>query len=90
MAVLATLEKGVKLVEVEVSLENTGDTAADISSTVNVGELSYIVGIVGYVREDTNNSGVTVTKAGTNSITVTAQSVPAGATTTVKVVLIGY
>ena len=90
MAVIAVLQGGIKLVEVEISAENTGTSAADVSASATVGEVSRILGIVGYYREDTKNSGVTISVTLPNTVNVTFQSVPAGETTKVKVTLLGY
>ena len=89
MAVYHVTE-GYKITIVTVTLENTGTAAADISDTITVSELKTVLHILGVVREDTNNTGIVAKPAGDNKIDVTAQSVPAGAKTTFKLVVLGY
>ena len=86
---------GKKFVIGKVQLVNSDTVAKDVTATVTIPQLCYIIDVVGYKREDTNNSGVTVKKAGetgtaSNQIVVTAQSVPASSTTYVGITVLGY
>jgi len=90
MAIIGVLEDGKKLVSVAVTLSNSGTAAADVSSTVTVNELERITDLIGVVRKDANNSGVYVSISDPNKLSVTAQSVPAGSSTTVEIVVAGY
>lgn len=84
------LAEGSKLVIISTGLENTGTATANVTNTVTVPVLENIHDVVGVVREDANNSNVVVTVEKPNKIVVTAQDVPAGATTYVRVAVIGF
>jgi len=90
LAYVRQLATGNKLVVMEASLVNEGTATADVTATVMVPALESVDHVVGYSRLDMNNAGIVVTVSKPNSLVITAQSVPAGATTKVKVTTIGY
>ena len=83
-------KNGYKISYAENSGTNSGTTAADVSITITVSDVSGIVDVIGIVLNDGNNSGAYKSSVSGNTVTVTAKSVPAGATTTVGVTVIGY
>jgi len=90
MSWVVTLADGRKLTVVTAALVNTTTVTADVTSTIIVPIMKIVDRVIGVVRLDKNNSGVIATTAGENKVVITAQSVPAGATTQVNVAVIGH
>jgi len=87
--IVAKLSDGKWLAWAKVQLVNTSTVTADVEATITLPNISFIESVIGVDRLDTNNSGVVAKEVPVRSIYVKAQSVPAGATTYVKVSYVG-
>ena len=87
MTLVITLPNGKKIVKSSGTADNSGGSAAaDIDVTITFGELQKVETILsGY-----GDVAVTEKSVSGNTVTVTAKSVPAGATATVYVVALGF
>lgn len=69
------------------SAKNTATTPADVDVTINVSELTKVLDVISVYGSPA--SGFTVKSITGNNVTVTASSVPAGATVNVTIIAIG-
>jgi len=87
---LRTLE-GYKIIKGKAVLANSDTVAKDVTATITIPQVNYVIDILGVNREDMNNSGVVAKVGGeTNQVVVTAQSVPAQSTTYIGLTILGY
>jgi len=87
--VLANTVDGKKITTYTASLANTGTAAADVRATVYIPNVQRVIAVLGVVRKDANNAGVVVNGiVSPNGVDITAQSVPAGATTRIDITVL--
>jgi hypothetical protein len=80
---------GKKLYIHEVSLTNSGTSAADVSSTITT-QLELVLAVIGVVPEDKNATSFNVSAVSGNTYTITGVSVAAGSTTKAIVAALGF
>jgi len=87
MAIVGITKDGYKIAKGSGVADNSGGgSAADINVDITFSELSQVL----YVISAYGDVAVTESSIDGNKVTVTAKSVPAGATATVYVVVVGY
>ena len=87
--IITVLPGGLKVCEHVLTLENTGTAAADVSGSFDAEHVNKVYSC--WARsEDTNNAGVVLTITAPKTVNVTAKSVPAGESTKIVVIYVGY
>ena len=86
MSVLYVSADGKKIAKRSAEATNSGTSAADVNVTVTFSELEKVLDVVALYGD----VAVTENAISRNQVTVTAKNVPAGATVTVYVVVVGY